>query len=285
VDLSFDNLLRIIILFLAVHTIQAQPEVGVVANLSQQNILNKAGYTFLVEGVPQLVSPRSVSDSAFQYKRSQLGKLTIPVYALNIFIPGDLKLVGPDVDEQEILKYTQKVFERSREAGINLIIWGSGSARKIPDGYAKELAQKQFIDLARKVARQANQFGVILALENLNSTETNFITTVAEALKIVKAVNQPNFWLCADIYHMLKEKEPAAVLLNTRGYLVHCDIAEQEDRTPPGTRGDDFREYFQALKQINYSGKLVVECRWNNMTAQAAAARISLQQQLNEVWK
>ncbi len=283
--MSFDNLLRIIILFLAVHTIQAQPEVGVVANLSQQNILSKAGYTFLVEGVPQLVSPRSVSDSAFQYKRSQLGKLTIPVYALNIFIPSDLKLVGPDVDEQEILKYTQKVFERSREAGIHLIIWGSGSARRIPEGYSKELAQKQFIDLARNVARQANRFGVTLALENLNTTETNFITTVAEALEIVKAVNQPNFRLCADIYHMLKEREPAAVLLDTRGYLVHCDIAEREDRTPPGTRGDDFREYFRALKQINYSGKLVVECRWNNITEQAAAARISLQQQLNEVWK
>ncbi|HRG08720.1 MAG TPA: sugar phosphate isomerase/epimerase family protein, partial [Cyclobacteriaceae bacterium] len=256
-DLSFGTLLRIAILLLPLFG-QAQPQLGVATSINHDSILNKAGYKFMVEAVPQILSPVSVSDSAFQFKLNQLKKLALPVYALNIFIPGDLKLVGPNVNEQAILSYTRKVFERCKPAGIRLIVWGSGGARSIPEGYSKEKARQEFVQMANKIAAQAEQYGIILALENLNQQETNFINTVAEALQIVKDVNHTNFKLCADIYHMLRENEPASVLLTTKGYLIHCDIAEKGNRTPPGTAGDDFTTYLQALKQIGYSGKIVL---------------------------
>ncbi|MBX2896096.1 MAG: sugar phosphate isomerase/epimerase [Cyclobacteriaceae bacterium] len=284
-DLRFNTFLRIVIFCLPLCAIQAQPQLGVATSITQDSILNKAGYKFIVEAVPQVVSPTLISDSAFQQKSLQLKKLALPVYALNIFISGDLKLVGPNVNEQAILNYTQKVFQRCKQAGINLMVWGSGGARRIPEGYSREKARHEFIQLAKKVAAQAKQYEIILALENLNRQETNFIITVAEALQIVKAVNHPNFKLCADIYHMLKENEPASVLLTTKGYLIHCDIAEKENRTPPGTAGDDFTTYLQALKQIGYSGKIVLECRWNNLAVEAQPARLYLQKQINKVWK
>ena len=34
------------------------------------------------------------------------------MYAFNIFIPGELKIVGPDVNESAILTYVDKVFQR-----------------------------------------------------------------------------------------------------------------------------------------------------------------------------
>lgn len=283
-DLSFGTLLRIAILLLPLFG-QAQPQLGVATSINHDSILNKAGYKFMVEAVPQILSPVSVSDSAFQFKLNQLKKLSLPVYALNIFIPGDLKFVGPNVNEQAILNYTQKVFERCKQAGINLIVWGSGGARRIPEGYSNEKARQEFIQMAKKIAAQAEQYEIILALENLNQQETNFINTVTEALQIVKDVNHANFKLCADIYHMLRENEPASVLLTTKDYLIHCDIAEKENRTPPGKAGDDFTTYLLALKQIGYSGKIVLECRWNNLAAEAQPARIFLQQQINKVWK
>ncbi|MBX2917177.1 MAG: sugar phosphate isomerase/epimerase [Cyclobacteriaceae bacterium] len=284
-DLRFNTFLRIVIFCLPLCAIQAQPQLGVATSINHDSILNKAGYKFMVEAVPQILSPVSVSDSAFHYKLNQLKKLALPVYALNIFIPGELKLVGPNVNEQTILDYTQKVFTRCKQAGINLIVFGSGGARRIPQGYSKEKARQEFVQVAKKIAIQAKQYGIMLALENLNQQETNFINTVAEALQIVKDVNHANFKLCADIYHMLRENEPASVLLTAKGYLIHCDIAEKENRTPPGTAGDDFTTYLQALKQIGYSGKIVLECRWSNLAVQAAPARISLQDQIDQVWK
>lgn len=269
----------------SIHLLQAQPEVGIVASVKQDSILKGAGYTFIVEAVPDIVSPLTVSDQEFESHLKQLRNLKVPVYALNIFLPGNLKLVGPSVNEAAILAYTQKVFERCHQAGIKLIVWGSGGARRVPEGFSKTEATGQFILIARKISDQAAKYGVTLALENLNSAEANLITTVAEALHVVKEVNRNNFKLCADIYHMLKEQESASVLLQTNGYLVHCDIAERDERTPPGVHGEDFLEYFKALKKANYSGKVVIECRWNNLPAQAEPARVYLRQQINKVWK
>lgn len=273
-----------LLLCLAVNSLYAQPEIGIATQLNNDSALARSGYAFIVETVGNTVSPK-IADADFEERLTVLKNLKTPVYALNIFIPGDLKLVGPDVDEQAILNYTQNVFKRSKLAGIKLIVWGSGGARRIPEGYSREKARQEFIQVAKKVAAQAEQYEIILALENLNQQETNFITTVAEALQIVKDVNHPNFKLCADIYHMLRENEPASVLLTAKGYLIHCDIAEKENRTPPGVKGDDFREYLRVLWKIKYTGKLVLECRWNNLPMEAEAARIYLQQQVNEVWK
>lgn len=280
------NALRVTSWFVfSVHLVLAQPQVGVVASISQDSVLNRAGYAFMVEAVPDIVSPLTISDQKFESYLQQLKNLKTPIYALNIFLPAHFKVVGPTVDEETVLKYTKKVFERCKQAGIKLIVWGSGGSRRVPDGFSKAVAMQQFIEIARKISEQAARYEVVLALENLNLAEANLITTVAEALHVVKEVNHTNFRLCADIYHMAKEQESASVLLQTGSYLVHCDIAEREDRTAPGTHKDSFVEYFTALKEIKYSGKLVIECRWNNLPAQAEPARVYLQQQINSVWK
>lgn len=273
-----------LLLCIAACNLYAQPKIGIAAQLNHDSTLARSGYAFIVETVGNTVSPK-ITDVDFDGRLTVIKNLKTPVYALNIFIPGELKLVGPEINELALLAHTQKVFERCKQAGINLIVWGSGGARRIPEGYSKEKARQEFVQMAKKIAAQAEQYEIILALENLNQQETNFINTVAEALQIVKDVNHKNFKLCADIYHMLRENEPASVLLTTKGYLIHCDIAEKGSRTPPGTAGDDFTTYLQALKQIGYSGKIVLECRWNNLVAEAQPARLYLQKQINKVWK
>jgi sugar phosphate isomerase/epimerase len=265
--------------------INSLPPIGIVANLEQDSLLAAAGYSFIVESVAKLISPENVSDQKFEVNLLHIKKLKTPVYAFNIFLPAKLKVVGPEVNEAAALAYAEKVFARCKRAGVRLIVWGSGGSRRLPDGFGKDAAIHQFTAIARKMAALAKKHQITLALENLNSSETNFINTVAEAMDIVKRVNHPNFKLCADIYHMLKENESPFILLSTKEYLVHCDLAEKENRTPPGTQGDDFREYFRALKSINYSGLVVLECRWKNFNEELRPAWLSLNRQLDEAWK
>jgi sugar phosphate isomerase/epimerase len=126
--------------------------------------------------------------------------------------------------------------------------------------------------MARKVAEVAARYDMVLALENLNRTECNFINTIQEALAIVKSVDHKNFRLCIDIYHMLKEGESPDAITGTGGYAVYCELAEKEGRTPPGVQGDDFIPYFTALKKEGYKGKIVIECRWKDLSAQGKMA-------------
>lgn len=284
---SFYNLkvkLSYLLLWFAACNLYAQPKIGIATQLSHDSTLARSGYAFIVETVGNTVSPK-ITDADFEERLAVIKNLNTPVYALNIFIPGELKLVGPEINETALLAHTQKVFERCKRAGIKLMVWGSGGARRMPEGYSKAKATQEFVNIARKVSGQAAKYDITLALENLNTQETNFINTVAEVLQIVKQVNHKNFRLCADIYHMLRENEPASVLLQTKGYLVHCDVAEKENRTPPGTAGDDFTPYLKALKQIGYAGAIVLECRWSNLVEEAQPSRIYLQQQINKIWK
>lgn len=262
----------------------AQPPIGIVAPIRMDSLVSISGYDVLVESVSNLVSPKTITDAQFDANLKTLRELKTPVYALNIFIPGDMKLVGPLVNEKALLEYVEKVFARCKRAGIKLIVWGSGGARRIPEGFSPAMAKLQFVELAKKVAQVAERYEVVLALENLNRTETNFINTVNEAFEIVTLVDHPNMRLCADIYHMLKENEPPGVLLKVREVLVHCDLAEKENRNPPGVNGEDFTRYLKLLKQINYQGKVVLECRWTNFVDQVIPAREYLQQQLDSVW-
>lgn len=274
---------------LALFSVQAQkriaiPDIGVVQSIEHDSLLKQFGYRYLVESVGKIISPKSVSEEQFQINLAKIKGLKIPLYAFNIFIPGELKVVGPDVNEQAVLQYVESVFQRCNTAGVDRIIWGSGGSRRVPDGFDPATAKQQFIAIAKKIASLAGKYKILIALENLNSTETNFINTVAEALDIVKKVDHKNLRLCVDVYHMLKEGEGPASIEKTKGFVTYCEVAEKDGRTPPGTHGDDFRPYFAALKKINYKGMIMIECRWGNVATQGGTAYANLRKQVDEAF-
>jgi sugar phosphate isomerase/epimerase len=238
-----------------------------------------------VESTYKILSPRNVSEQQFEEYLQSIKKLRVPLFVCNLFIPGDLKVVGPKVDEQAVLTYVEVVLQRAQKANLKMIIWGSGGSRRIPDGFDRTKAKEQFITIAKKISALAAKYKITLALESLNKAECNFINTVEEALEIVKAIDHKNIRLCVDLYHMAKEGETAEIILSANGYVVYCEVAEKEGRTPPGAQGDDFSTYFRALRKIDYRGIIVIECRWSDLAAQALPARFYLQNQINAVWK
>ena len=263
---------------------QKLPAIGVCSSYKNDSIFGKAGYIYIEEGVSRLLSP-VVSDAQFASQSADIKQTRCKVQTCNGFIPGTIKIVGPEVNEARVLGYVDTVMQRAQKAGIQLIVLGSGDARKIPDGVDHALVKKQFIVLCRKMAEVAAKYNRTIAMENLNSTETNFINTLAEANEVVNAIHHPNFKLTADIYHMLKENEPASVIDNAKGNLVHCHIAEREKRAAPGVAQQDFRPYFAALHRIGFDGRIMVECRWEDMAAQSKPTLDYLQAQLEEAYK
>lgn len=265
-------------------TAQTIPQIGVVQSYENDSLLSAQGYRYLIESTQKLFSPRAVSEQNFQAHLDSLEGLELPLYGSNLFIPGELKVVGPEVDEKAVLSYVEGVFTRGKAAGIALIIWGSGGSRQVPEGFDRQKARDQFVTMARKVGELAKKYGIVVAIENLNSTEANFITTVAEALEVAKLVDHPNLRVCADVYHMLKEDEAPGVIDQGKGYIVYCEVAEERGRTAPGVHGEDFKPYLSALKNIGYEGKVVIECRWDTVATQGADAYRYLHRQLEEVY-
>ncbi|MCW3467197.1 sugar phosphate isomerase/epimerase family protein [Chitinophaga nivalis] len=270
-------------LFLQSNAQTRWPRIGIATMVENDSLAAAAGFVCLEETVKKILSP-AVSDSQFRAQLPRLLQARCRLQSCNVFIPGQLKLIGPAADEPAVLQYVETVMERAAKVGIQLIVLGSGEARRIPAGTDSTAAVQQFIRLVRKMADIAARHHCTIAIENLNRSETNFINTVAAANEIVQAVNHPAFKLTADIYHMLREEEPAAIIEKTAGNLVHCHIAEREKRAPPGVGKQDFRPYLAALHKIGYQGRIMLECRWENPAAQYLPAQQYLQAQIREVW-
>jgi sugar phosphate isomerase/epimerase len=194
-----------------------------------------------------------------------------------------MKCVGPAPAHQEILKFGEISFRRAQMAGVKTIVFGSGGARSIPEGFPPKEAKVQFISLCKQLAPLAKKYDVIISLEPLNTRECNFINSLAEGADIVQAVNHESFRLLADIYHMLMENESPYEIIKYGDLIYHSHIAEKTGRTAPGVHNEDFTPYFRALKQVNYQGSMAIECSWNNIEEQAPGALAAMRSQIDNL--
>ena len=256
--------------------------IGISTSIANNGILADAGYTFVEENVRNFLVPAE-SETVFEEKLSLIRQSKLPVEACNIFLPGNLKCTGPAVLHDEIVNWSETAFRRAKAAGVKTIVFGSGGARAIPEGFPREEAKKQFIALCGKIAPIAKKYEVVISLEPLNRKECNFINSVADGAQIVEAVDHKNFRLLADIYHMLMENESPSEIAKYGHLIFHTHIAEKNGRSAPGVNNEDFIPYFKALKEAKFKGRMAIECSWKNIEEQAAPALKVMRSQLASV--
>lgn len=260
------------------------PILGMVASLEQDSIIYASGYRMLGESVGRMLSP-SITEEQFQDNLTRIKKARCKVFLCNVFFSGSMKIAGPDVNEERVLRYADTVLSRAKRAGIPLVVLGSGGARRIPDGYDAKKAQADFVILCRKLGMVAKKYNVMIALESLEATETNFLITLKSAAEVVRAVNHPNFKLNADIFHMMREGESAQSIIDAGEILVYCEIAEKLKRSLPGVQGDDFKPYLRALRTVKYKGYIFIEGNTSNPKNDIPLSFKYLTKQLEEVYE
>ena len=255
-------------------------DIGVCSSINKVELLRQTGYSYVEVGIQDFFCPNK-SDTEFAKVYKKAMRSPIPIKAANSFFPSDMKLVGPDLNMQKVLNYVDIVMRRAQQVGTNILVLGSGGARRIPDNYDREKAKQQFVSLCRAIAGIGLKYDVVVVLEPLRKQETNFVNTVKEGLDIVLSVNHPHFKLLADFYHMACEKESPSIILEAGSELYHCHIAEKNRRTAPGVEGDDFVPYFKALKQIGYRGCISLECNWGDFEKEIVMAIREIDEQVS----
>lgn len=238
------------------------------------------GLDFLEENVQTFLCPRDGDEAAWQARLAVARSAGTPLLAANCFLPADLPCVGPVVDRSAIRVWAITAFRRAAEAGIRFVVFGSGGSRRIPVSWPEDRARAQLLDLLRELGPLAQAAGVLLALEPLNRGECNLVNSLAEGAALVRAAATPGVRLLADLYHMRREDEAPQAIRDAGDLLVHVHVAERDRRTPPGTAGDDFRPWLQALREIGYDRALSLECSaWEDQARQLPTALATLRRQ------
>lgn len=243
------------------------------ANGSAPEEAQAAGFEYVELALQDVIG---LEDEAFEQLAGRLERLAAAgVRAMGgyNFFPNELKLLGPEADRAKLDEHIAKGLPRLRRLGLEFVVFNSGPARKAPDDLPAAQARKQLVEFSRRFAREARKHKLAVLLQPLRSTDTNQVTTLAEAVALVRAVAEPNFQLLTDWSFMHIQKDDAAELGKTRGRLRHVWLAKPGPRTYPVSEdGAEYEALFAQLAKLRYRGGLSVHARTDNFFADAPEA-------------
>ena len=202
----------------------------------------------------------ALPDDEFERLAVDLGTKGPPVPVTYLFIPAEIKLTGPAIDETAQTAYVKKALARVSRLGARTVVFGSGPARRVPEGFAKEDAFRQLVSFCKRLAPEARAHGITIAIEPQRRQECNIINSVAEGLELVRAVDDPAIQLTVDFYHLAEEKEDPEVVVAAGPHVRHVHMANPRGRVLP-LRSDeyDYAGFFDSLRRIGYSGRMSLE--------------------------
>jgi sugar phosphate isomerase/epimerase len=234
------------------------PSFGICGPISNTPAAKAAGWDYLEATVVGLL--QGDTDDAAWTGPALMRESALPIPVANVFLPGDLKIVGDAVDMARCERYLSRVLPRAAKIGLQAIVFGSGVARKIPEGFEVARAKQQFIEFSTLAAQYAKASNILIVYEPLNRGETNLMNSVAEGADYVKAVSHPSVTCLVDSYHFWLEKEPLSSLESAMPIIRHVHVADEVNRDTPGTTGQsDYRAFFGVLKRHGYEGRISVE--------------------------
>jgi len=228
---------------------------GICTSVANADAVKAAGWDYIEDNVQNLLKGL-VPDHHW----SPPGKAVLPIVAANVLLPGTLKIVGPEVDAARLTQYITTVMKRAQRVGITKLVFGSGMARNVPEGFDRDRAVQQITAFASMAAQQAGGHGITLVIEPLNRGECNIVNSVAEGMEYVRKINNPAFQCLVDSYHFWLEDEPLENLRLAMAWIKHVHLADKDGRVAPGLSGKaDYRPFFRVLKEGGYDSTMSFE--------------------------
>lgn len=238
---------------------------GCCAGLEQIDAVRDAGYDYVEVQVVNVKA--EASDTEFEPVRERILSSGIAAETWNGLIPAAMKLVGPEVDSYRIERYLRTAFERIEELGGEVVVFGSGPARTVPEGFPMDEAEDQLAEFVTLAGQVAGACGITIAVEPLNYRESNIINTIRAGIEIVRKVDHPFVKLLVDLGHVMVQGEPLSDIALAQGEIVHAHTADTE-RLYPGSGSYPNREFIQALRAGGYDDRLSVECAWRDFDSE-----------------
>lgn len=246
-------------------------KLGVCTSIPNAAQMAQLGYDYIE---PPLREIAALSPTSFAGQRRMLADAGIACEVMNCMLPGELRVTGPSAEMSRAGGYLAAAFERAALLGAQVIVFGSGASRNVPEGFDRTTATNQLLELLSIANRHANQCGLYVAVEPLCLEECNLINAVSEAVALVSAAALPRVGVLGDTYHMALAGEPFEALTAAGDLLLHVHIANPVGRRfPRPGDGQPYGALFGALRRGGYHGRVSIEAGTDALVADADAAR------------
>lgn len=209
-------------------------------------------------------------DEVFNKFKLTLLENDIKCEAANCFMPGDLPIIGNDYTSEAYVNHVENGMRRGSEIGLKTVVFGSGGARRVPDGVSFAEGFRQLGDfLNRVVSPIAEKYGITVVIEPLRTNETNIIHSVTEGVMLAAMSGKDNIAGLADLYHVVGAGDTNDDIRLLKGSIKHAHLANPTGRRFPKSAEEfDYQSFIDAL---TYAGceRCSVEAGYDDYTTEA----------------
>ena len=175
----------------------------------------------------------------------------------------DMASDDPEV-RQNGVRHMERILSVMDGAGIRLL--GGTCQTKWPSLRTAPLSEEEkraitarTVEVFAKAVSTIGDRGIEIAIEPLNRFEGFLINTAAEGVAFCEMVGNDNVGLMLDNFHLSMEEDSFTGAVHTAGKrLKHLHLAENNRRLP-GMGQFPWDDYFAALRDIGYAGRLDIE--------------------------
>lgn len=194
----------------------------------------------------------------------------------SIFMTPEVNPISTDVSvRRAALDAIKQRVDEAHRIDAPIVIGGFYQAHKYFTGAAPTQQEWEWSrEFLRAGGEYAAQAGIELGLEFLNRFEAFLINNSADSRRMVDEVDLPNVGVLYDTHHAnIEDPDPVTALSGLKSRVNHIHISESH-RGTLGTGQVDFATSFAALKEIDYSGWLMIESFGQHNPAIIPAANI-----------
>ena len=219
-------------------------------------LVASCGYDYAELPLAQVME---LTDAEFEKMLGELKDLQLCCEVCNNFFPAYVRLTGPDTDEKKIRDYLEKAVSRAERLGAKRIVFGSGGAKNVPEGFSKDTAFDQIVNVLQMAEEMTAPKGILIVIEPLNQKESNIILNLPDGKKLMEAVSRKGVVQLVDYYHYTLEKETTNILKQCAPNIYHVHVAHPEGRVFPKEIDQGMRIFLDTLKDAGYDERISIE--------------------------
>lgn len=171
-----------------------------------------------------------------------------------------LHLTHPDREVRDrTSRYFVDLVDFSADLGGKFVVVGSPKQRSVLSSVPKDQAWDWAMATLRDAVAQAETRGVTICIEPLAPTETNFINTAEEAVRLVNQLNSPCCRIILDVKAMCSESKSIPEIIQSSWPHFSYFHANDKNLKGPGFGDVDFKPILGELKKVGYDGFVSVE--------------------------
>lgn len=169
--------------------------------------------------------------------------------------------VGNPQTRAGALEWYKRLFCAMEQLGSTML--GGALYSHWPVDYTRPINKqedwKHAVEGIRQLSAAAREYGVQLNMESLNRFENHLINTAEECVRFVAETGCDNVWVMLDTFHMNIEETGISAAIRCAGNKLGHFHTGECNRMVPGKGRTPWREIGEALREIGYDKRVVME--------------------------